>query len=47
MRAIKDISDMVRGSLIPQLFILRRAPMRYRHILHAIAHSTYRTKRTS
>ncbi len=33
MRAIKDISDMVRGSLIPQLFILRRAPMRYRHIL--------------
>lgn len=33
MRAMQDISDKVRGNLIPQLFVLRRAPMRYRHVL--------------
>jgi MshEN domain len=31
--AMKDIADNVRGSLIPQLFVLRRVPMRYRRIL--------------
>jgi Type II secretion system (T2SS), protein E, N-terminal domain len=30
---MKDIADNVRGSLIPQLFVLRRVPMRYRRIL--------------
>jgi hypothetical protein len=30
---MQDISDKVRGNLIPQLFVLRRAPMRYRHVL--------------
>ena len=30
---MKDIANNVRGSLIPQLFILRRVSMRYRRIL--------------
>jgi type II secretion system (T2SS) protein E len=36
MRTMKDVADHVRGSLIPQLFVLRRAPMRYRRILPLI-----------
>jgi hypothetical protein len=33
MRTMKDIADNVRGSLITQLFVLRRVPMRYRRTL--------------
>ncbi len=33
---MKDIADNVRGSLIPELFLLRRVPMRYRRILPLI-----------
>ncbi len=33
MVTMKDIADNVRGSLIPQLFVLRRVPMRYRQVL--------------
>ncbi|SRR5438132_5910155 len=33
---MKDIADNVRGSLIPELFVLRRVPMRYRRILPLI-----------
>jgi Type II secretion system (T2SS), protein E, N-terminal domain len=33
MGTMKDIADNVRGSLIPQLYVLRRVPMRYRRIL--------------
>jgi hypothetical protein len=33
MRSMKDIAENVRGNLIPQLFVLRRVPMRYRRIL--------------
>ncbi len=33
MATMKDIADNVRGSLIPQLFVLRRVPIRYRRIL--------------
>jgi hypothetical protein len=33
MGTMKDIADNVRGSLIPQLFVLRRVPMRYRRTL--------------
>lgn len=33
MGTVKDIADNVRGSLIPQLFVLRRVPMRYRRVL--------------
>ena len=33
MGTMKDIADNVRGSLIPELFLLRRVPMRYRRIL--------------
>jgi len=33
MATMKDTADNVRGSLIPQLFALRRVPMRYRRIL--------------
>ena len=30
---MKDSADSVRGNLIPQLYVLRRVPMRYRRIL--------------
>ena len=30
---MKDIADSVRGNLIPQLYILRRVPTRYRRML--------------
>ena len=30
---MKDIADSVRGNLIPQLYVLRRVPMRYRRML--------------
>jgi Type II secretion system (T2SS), protein E, N-terminal domain len=30
---MKDIANNVRGSLIPQLFVLRRVPVRYRQFL--------------
>jgi hypothetical protein len=33
MGNMKDIADSVRGNLIPQLYVLRRVPMRYRRIL--------------
>ena len=33
MGNIKDIANSVRGSLIPQLYVLRRVPIRYRRIL--------------
>ena len=33
MATMKDTADNVRGSLIPQLFALRRVPMCYRRIL--------------
>ena len=33
MGTMKDIADNVRGSLIPQLFVLRRVPMGYRRTL--------------
>ncbi len=33
MGTIKDIADSVRGNLIPQLYVLRRVPMRYRQVL--------------
>ena len=33
MGNIKDIANSVRGSLIPQLYVLRRVPMRYRRML--------------
>ena len=33
MGNMKDIADSVRGNLIPQLYILRRVPMRYSRIL--------------
>ncbi len=33
MGTIKDIADSVRGNLIPQLYVLRRVPMRYRRML--------------
>jgi Type II secretion system (T2SS), protein E, N-terminal domain len=33
MGNIKDSADRVRGNLIPQLYVLRRVPMRYRRIL--------------
>ena len=33
MRTMKDIADNVRGSLIPQLIVLRRVPIRYRRVL--------------
>src|SRR6266849_3538367 len=33
MGTMKDIADNVRGSLIPEMFVLRRVPVRYRHIL--------------
>lgn len=36
MGTMKDIADNVRGSLIPELFLLRRVPMRYRRILPLI-----------
>lgn len=36
MGTMKDIADNVRGSIIPEMFVLRRVPMRYRHILPLI-----------
>ena len=33
MGNMKDIADSVRGNLIPQLYVLRRVPMRYRSML--------------
>src|SRR5258708_31525405 len=33
MGNMKDSADSVRGNLIPQLYVLRRVPMRYRRIL--------------
>lgn len=33
MGTIKDIADSVRGNLIPQLYVLRRVPARYRRML--------------
>ena len=30
---MKDIADSVRGNLIPQLYVLRRVPTRYRRML--------------
>ena len=33
MGNMKDIANSVRGSLIPQLYVLRRVPIRYRRIL--------------
>jgi len=33
MGNMKDIADSVRGNLIPQLYVLRRVPMRYRRML--------------
>ena len=33
MGTTKDIADSVRGNLIPQLYVLRRVPMRYRQML--------------
>jgi hypothetical protein len=33
MGTMQDIADKVRGNLIPQLFVLRRVPMRYYHAL--------------
>lgn len=33
MGTTKDIADNLRGSLIPQLFVIRRVPMRYRRAL--------------
>ena len=36
MGTMKDIADNVRGSLFPELFLLRRVPMRYRRILPLI-----------
>jgi hypothetical protein len=33
MGNMKDIADSVRGSLIPQLYVLRRVPLRYRRML--------------
>ena len=33
MGTVKDIADNVRGSLIPQLFVLRHVPMRYHRVL--------------
>lgn len=33
MGTVQDIADTIRGNLIPQLFVLRRVPMRYYHIL--------------
>ena len=33
MGTMQDIADKVRGNLIPQLFVLRRVPVRYSRIL--------------
>lgn len=33
MENLKDLADNVRGSLIPQFYILRRVPTRYRQVL--------------
>ena len=33
MGSMKDIADNVRGNLIPQLYVLRRVPTRYRRML--------------
>jgi hypothetical protein len=33
MGTMQDIADKVRGNLIPQLFVLRRVPVRYYRIL--------------
>jgi hypothetical protein len=33
MGSMKDIANNVRGSLIPELFVLRRVPVRYRRVL--------------
>lgn len=33
MGTMQDIADMVRGNLIPHLFVLRRVPMRYYSVL--------------
>lgn len=33
MGSMKNIANNVRGSLIPQLFVLRRVPVRYRQFL--------------
>ena len=33
MGTVQDSADTIRGNLIPQLFVLRRVPMRYYHIL--------------
>jgi len=33
MGTIKDIADSVHRNLIPQLYVLRRVPMRYRQML--------------
>ena len=33
MGNMKDIADSVRGNLIPQLYVLRRVPVRYRRML--------------
>ena len=33
MGNMKDSADSVRGNLIPQLYVLRRVPMRYRRML--------------
>ena len=33
MGTMQDIADKVRGNLIPQLFVLRRVPMRYYRVL--------------
>jgi hypothetical protein len=33
MGSMKNIANNVRGSLIPQLFVLRRVPVRYRRVL--------------
>jgi len=33
MGNMKDIANSVRGSLIPQLYVLRRVPLRYRRML--------------
>ncbi len=41
MGTMKNIADNVRGSLIPQLFALRRVPMRYRRILPLVIMKRY------
>jgi Type II secretion system (T2SS), protein E, N-terminal domain len=33
MGSMKDVSETIRGNLIPQLCVLRRVPMGHRHVL--------------